>query len=65
MDANTSISMALASLTDPAFPSIGISRVLLLPGIGHLATTTIDIIILLARYYFLYLFWLLTVTSLL
>ena len=38
----TSESMLLAKRTDPSFPSKGIKRVLLDPGIGHLATTTID-----------------------
>ena len=38
----TSESMPLANRTDPSSPSNGINRVLLFPGIGHLATTTID-----------------------
>jgi hypothetical protein len=33
--------MALAKTTDPSWPRQGMRRVLLLPGIGHLATTTI------------------------
>jgi hypothetical protein len=37
----TSESMALAKTTDPSWPRQGMRRVLLLPGIGHLATTTI------------------------
>jgi hypothetical protein len=37
----TSESMALAKTTDPSAPKRGMRRVLLLPGMGHLATTTI------------------------
>jgi hypothetical protein len=33
--------MALAKTTDPVSPKRGMRRVLLLPGMGHLATTTI------------------------
>jgi hypothetical protein len=36
----TSASMALAKTTDPSGPKRGMRRVLLLPGMGHLATTT-------------------------
>ena len=40
IDASTSDSMARARSDAPSFPSIGINRVLDIPGIGHLATTT-------------------------
>jgi hypothetical protein len=33
--------MALAKTTDPSGPKRGMRRVLLLPGMGHFATTTI------------------------
>ena len=36
----TSDSIAFASLVDPSSPSKGMRRVLLFPGMGHLATTT-------------------------
>ena len=38
----TSESMLFAKRTEPVSPNNGINRVLLFPGIGHFATTTID-----------------------
>lgn len=42
MHVRTSASMALARTADPSSPNKSIRRVLLWPGMGHLATTTME-----------------------
>ena len=42
MQVRTSASMALARTADPSSPNRSIRRVLLWPGMGHLATTTME-----------------------